>query len=607
MDKLSLELLQLIMTLLSQRQLATCSLVCRSWYTATRIPLYRSIQFYTIDQVNSFLQFSLSSSMMTVTTPLLENMMMFSKGYLVRRITFYMRINDHSRWQIIQQQCPYVESIDVIPENNQRGYGICCHRSRHPLVAQWKHLTRLPVWHSDSYQLWKEYLPQLIHLGMDMNFYEELLQYTTTIATKILCLPFMPCLQELDLYASNHFFHIDEHTLEAIHHACPSLRSLSLTSFQLHYNNNNNNSNNTNDSIMKENVYEPALYMTKLRLILVSIHHVECYSYLGLKYPGLTTLEIEELCIGNGSSSPSLYNETEEEHRKALFQWITCSLTQLVDLRVELHEQLDDQLQPPACSLWPYLQWQKWYSLDHLTSLTMTVLDSWDRLDQLSLFTTSSSLSSSMKRAVLPLLTTLSLKLQTSDDAVCFSQRPRTWSVDAILATCPSLTHLFLSGGFSFNHQHQATSLPYHGLKELMISHCVVSMEDDLVALTRYCPQLQSLSLHDIRCLLKNKIDLLTMEGNIPLQNAGLLFHLTLNINLSLDYLGLTYLWYECQRTPSRHYTKRVIVDQIKVEDNHHNSLVQQQDYLNATKVCIHIKCQFVDHLHIQQNKSSHQ
>ncbi|ORZ09553.1 hypothetical protein BCR42DRAFT_423647 [Absidia repens] len=658
MNRCAVEILQLIFNLLPQNQIAICSLVCRSWYISTRVPLYHSIHFYSLDQVLAFINLTPPSSSIIEEkdTSVIRHMKTIPRGTLVRKMAFHIQIKEPAIWSALQIISPRIIAVDMIPENDRRLYGVCRHRYRHPLALQWQELKRLPVWHKDEYGLWNSLLSdQLLYLGLDVYFYDHLVVTDNTeepssssimnnnFITKTIHLPPMRCLQELDLYASRNFFSLNERSFELIHAACPSLQTLSLTSFQMHI-----------ISSAGISILAPT-NLTSLYLDQFCIHDLNSYAYLGHKYPNLISFKVKDLRKGHHHQ----YNTNACDHRSALFSLITNNFARLKHLSADLYEPLGSNFLPSQFeSIWPYNELRQWLVDDRrerpcfITQLhwscllpfdllvnndkkiepceiTNAVFEFADRfyfshLTSLVLITTSNAswhqvqkLWGKRKHTLLPLLPLLkTLKIQhiSSDhnNGTSFARREKQ-DFFAVANACPKLTLLEIESDLFLSDKLQEKQIFFPVLEELVISNCMVSLEQNVTMVCQTCPRLKRLSLNNVQCQLQSPSAPSSSSSFIPTKESGYCFMLQVDLPLlSLDYLGLSNLWYERMMASDQRYTRRVAVNDVKVNQEKTRNMENQnavyhrctnQDDSTITQVFVLINCRYVERLNINQEK----
>ncbi|CAO3595467.1 unnamed protein product [Absidia cylindrospora] len=654
MNRCAIEILQLIFNLLSQNQIAICSLVCRSWYISARDPLYHSIHFYSLDQVLAFINLTPSSfAIEEKDTSVIRHMKTIPRGILVRKMTFHIQIKESAIWSALQMISPRIIAVDMIPENDRGLYGVCRHRYRHPLALYWQELKRLPVWHKDEHGLWNSLLSdQLLYLGLDVYFYDHLVVtdkpeepssssssniLNDNFITKTIHLPPMQCLQELDLYASRNFFLLDERSFGLIHAACPSLQTLSLTSFQMH----------TISSISPS-----PTNLTSLCLDQFCIHDLNSYAYLGHKYPNLKSFKVKDIRKGHHRQ----HNINTSDHRFALFSLITNDFAQLTNLSADLYEPLGHNFLPSQSeSIWPYSELRQWlvvgerreqpcritqqhwscvlpfvplgsndkephemtsavfefadrFYFSHLTSLVLITTShaSWHQVQQLWGKRKHTTL------PLLPLLKTLKIKHISGDhnNGTSFARREKQ-DLFALASACPKLTLLEIESGLFLSNNGQEKKIAFPALEELVISNCLVSLEKNVTMVCQKCPRLKRLSLNHVQCQLQPPSA--SSSFFIPTKESGYLFILQLDLPfLSLDYLGLSNLWYERMMAADQRYTKRVAVNYVKVNQEKTANMENQNiiyhrdtdhDCSTITQVSLLINCRYVERLNINQEK----
>ncbi|KAI8344690.1 hypothetical protein BC941DRAFT_409377 [Chlamydoabsidia padenii] len=555
MDSLPLEILQSIFTHLSQHQLAICGLVCHSWSLAVREQLYHSIQLYTSDQIQRLI------------------MHPCEEKQRIRQLTFHCHIQDTDTWRTLQQICPRVIKVDILPDQNPGLYGVCCHRRRYPLAEGWSELKHLPVWHKDPTSIWAPRLaPHLHTLTMDLYFYNSILDLPSHL----------PFLRSLELYASRGFFHLDERSFDTIHAACPQLQSLSLTSFHLCL-------------TQTPTLLQPGL--TTLTLDHVSLIDASGYTFLGHAYPELQTLRLKDVRVTN-------------DPHATLIHLITQQCLKLTELDIVWNDTEDPIDHVKMVTLWAGLNtWLSGFknnpALDrfHWTCClpnddggkktrlpSVPTLPSFVFLTSLAITIDTCQPLLGSRAIMLPRLKSLALTFSNPDRQIIPLAR--------LSSICPNLTRLDVSGGvLSTNDGGELAKI-----RELMLSETKVCFDSDVVALCRVCPRLQHLTLRHLRCQLLND------EDYVPAKEAGGRFMLGVNLGtIRLAMLDVANLWYESMMMADPRYTKRVAVQQIHV---HQLIVPRSKAYCHSddddpwmNKVQVHITCHSVDRIRIQQSK----
>lgn len=531
MESLALETLQVIFAQLPQHDLGTCALVCWGWYLAVREPLYRAIHLYTTTQIKRLL------------TP-------EDRRWGIRQLTLHCHVPDTVTWTRLQQMCPNVTRVDILTADQRPGvYGVCCHRRRYPLADGWPFLEHLPVWHKDPATIWIAPLArQLRSLAMDLYFYDDALVLP----------PHMMSLERLDLYASRGYFRLDERSFNKIHAACPQLRSLSLTSFQL---------------CLPSTPPCQHYPLTSLTLAHVSMAGgQDSYTWLGDAYPELQTLRLQNVRV----TAPA--------------RLITHQCSRLTCLEIEDTNDYDNENK--RNQLWAELN--RWLAMHPLARFHWTHrhdgkearLPSFVSLTSLAL--TLPTWHNSLSSVPLPGLTVLTLEFPTR----------QVVGMAGLISVCPNLTCLTMIGGV-------LRGAAVCKIREWTLADTrVVGFETDIGAICRACPRLQRLALRHLRCHLGED------EGYVPAKEAGQRFVLGLNLSgLCLEELDVANLWYESMMMADPRYTKRVAVQQIHVHQLASSlpskSYRQErlEDDLWANKVQVHITCKSIDRIHIRQLK----
>lgn len=115
MDKLSKELIENIFFNLSQRYLATCSLVCKKWFSIVRQQMfYKIIELNSTSQIEKFIEFA---QMVTINgVPL---------SHCVKNIVFYNEnIKDLNPNKLVAliNLCPFVNEASQLPNIKKDNY-----------------------------------------------------------------------------------------------------------------------------------------------------------------------------------------------------------------------------------------------------------------------------------------------------------------------------------------------------------------------------------------------------------------------------------------------------------------------------------------------------
>ncbi|KAI9307904.1 hypothetical protein BJ944DRAFT_261198 [Cunninghamella echinulata] len=397
------EILENIFIYLPHKYLSNVSLVCKEWYSVTRLPSF----YYTISLKNSA-QFEKFIDMATNTYILQQPI-----GHIVRFISLEHYFKEYRLTMIgikrLNDACPHLQSIDYldIPFIIDEAISFSA-------IRYWPDLTILPSWltqHEENWYLriWQndqDYMNndkmkkakiirqleftinnnliqldkndnknKFIKLQLDIKQRKRKLRQSPIIIDDDYYQPFFQEVQENEGYYSHygmimsfplssytwshldqltlHFdqyiintidrlpsiFQSDERTLDAIHESCPILSSLTLKSFFFNISDSFLNTNNNQP-------FHPTHTLKKLILEDCSLQQPECFDYILKKYPGLTYLTLN---LRWGEDEKFMVDREEATHFMMSIADLITGLNQLSSLSVHMS----------ALDAYDYLKWKQ--------------------------------------------------------------------------------------------------------------------------------------------------------------------------------------------------------------------------------------------------------
>ncbi|CAO3610623.1 unnamed protein product [Cunninghamella blakesleeana] len=338
MDKLSSELISEVFLKLSQRYLATCSLVCKDWNLIRNQPIfYKTIELNSASHIIKFIDFAQSTFMNLVPV-----------GHHVKEIHFYneniIYLDRHTLISLITV-CPFVKEFNELPHVVNGDYSLISSS------VYWKHLTKIPLSYTKSDSKWMQYMYDLsnsknendktkvtsVSIDLDASKYIQLSksaysemktdskqhmkffmiqdqmncqlpkrecdfihdeiniifdsQYwklpSSFINLKRLYLDFEMC----NISDSFCFYKFNETTLESFSETCPLLTHLTLRDFYFNLSSKFNPNLNSYTSI-NFNSIQPSQYLRFLHLNHCHLLEPNCYKYIQHKYPNLISLKL---------------------------------------------------------------------------------------------------------------------------------------------------------------------------------------------------------------------------------------------------------------------------------------------------------------------------
>lgn len=310
MNSLPKELLQIIFSYLSQKYLARCSLVCKTWYEATRLSKYYStIKLTNYKQLINFIEMANTSKINDIPV-----------GQFVRYL--YLKVLPKSvpnititDLQALHKACPNLESFNILNKLHIK-------TDKKSAFPFWEKLTHIDCWmasYLDSWILKQELLLRQnqqpvnpivsiafnIHafikkviimefkhrfsfynddINKNENIYENVdfhtlyLSFTSTWHhLTSLSIDFEP-----DYYIDQDYFILTDHSFESIQQTCPSLESLAMAGIDLSI---------TNDYINFHHLITPCTSLTSLSFIGCMISNSHIFNYISKKYPQLSKIK----------------------------------------------------------------------------------------------------------------------------------------------------------------------------------------------------------------------------------------------------------------------------------------------------------------------------
>ncbi|CAO3638272.1 unnamed protein product [Cunninghamella blakesleeana] len=256
MNPLPKEILEIIYSHLSQKSLARCGLVCRTWHAATRLPKY----YFTIRLTNDK---QLTHFIETATTSKINDIPI---GYFVRYLYLEDLFNTQAfisitKIQALYKACPSIEYIDTL-------HGHCAETKNG--FPQWNKLTHINSWVTIYNKSWfselvmqqrqeqnTSILPTVLLDFFEYDYNNKITkmnhkhhfsfynnnnnEYTSLLSDATFFLSFTSNWYHLtNLFISFEYsffngdpYTLNDHTFESIHQSCPSLESLTIKELEL--------------------------------------------------------------------------------------------------------------------------------------------------------------------------------------------------------------------------------------------------------------------------------------------------------------------------------------------------------------------------------------
>ncbi|CAO3642578.1 unnamed protein product [Cunninghamella echinulata] len=395
MNDLPDELLQHIFTFLSQRYVASASLVCKKWLVLTRNPqFYKTIIIYSTKQLRKFLNIATTLKITKNNTPV---------GYFVYSIKI-----DNTCSNIMEQLeslyccCPNVKNMDGLPSDSYFPWptlttipyrftlsdrSLSLHKQHNIIISlsftiepennnNNNHLIQVQKDLQKRYRPVRKMNDSLFFLNNEettstTNQDEHLIEcYGYTIfflspsswtQLKILYLDFQTLYIRSDVF----IYGFDERVLDVIRTTCPQLESLILEEFFMNisddYRFKITSSSTTTTMTRNINTIYPHTSLKQLRLNNCALNDILCFDYFSKHYPNTTDLDL--ILLWNGYDN----NGECENYKLSLFNMIT-GFTCLKKLSASIKNENNSINLSIKDKVWPSLELYQWF-MDHPTQL----------------------------------------------------------------------------------------------------------------------------------------------------------------------------------------------------------------------------------------------
>ncbi|CAO3648484.1 unnamed protein product [Cunninghamella blakesleeana] len=400
----------------SQRYLSPLLLVNSKWFYFAQHEMYKTIHFYSFDQLLHFLDIIENHTNETTSPLFIIKHIVFHFDLLTAcdiRLPIYKAINsnDHDIQSLEKQfyyysediavskynncnsicnallkNCKNVESITILDKEKhmkQLRYKDDKHKSQYAYFLYGDNLKYVPYWHLDSktFYYWKTM--QIERLDLYVTSSNLCLLYDMRL--RIIFFPNLTHLY-IDFFNETKTFTIDQHVFNYLHYNCNQLNSLTIInvdiamalqssdSADLQYNGMFPNRDELDDHHITINkndyiyITEPStIFLKHLCLKNVKIAHSptttlkNTIDYFIQKYPLLNSLDIQldyHHFIGGGLN-PSDIKERRKIFRSHMFK-LFSSFKSLTSFHFTLHPSMNHEI---AKSIWPQYEVFNWLAL----------------------------------------------------------------------------------------------------------------------------------------------------------------------------------------------------------------------------------------------------
>ncbi|CAO3641946.1 unnamed protein product [Cunninghamella echinulata] len=382
MDSLPNEIIQHILSFLSQRYVAVASLVCKKWLVTTRHKrFYQIIYIYSAKQLKKFLDIATTLKIANKNTPIghfvseinIEIIVPYTIASYNNEVAYHYSSVDSKQLERLYNSCPNLAKILGLDLEIPNSYAF----------PQWPYLTIIPLWYSytnESLSFHKQhniitsleynmryndsnsdnnnddnnsnnYNNDIIQVQMDypisvfsessnllindrarIQIHRKSIFFSTPSSwgqLKALSLRFGTFIQQ----QSTPLHKFDERVFNTINSTCPHLESLALYDFYMNLSDDYLPALTTTATTINEDILSHSS-LKRLHFNSSILHDSQCFDYVSKLYPNITDLKLDLIKVENNSSE-------YEQYKLSLFNMITgfnCLKKLSADLKNELYE-----------------------------------------------------------------------------------------------------------------------------------------------------------------------------------------------------------------------------------------------------------------------------